>query len=101
MAEEDGHIVVRHEKANYGPRATDVRLVRSGAILRPVGEHAIDPAAGMRCDMELAAVLRQVRQVRSGLNKAHPAQARQVLRWGYRGERARAYIARLRCRNAR
>lgn len=58
MAEEDGHIVLRHEKANYGPRATDVRLVRSGAILRPVGEHAIDPAAGMRCDMELAAVLK-------------------------------------------
>ncbi|NBW17833.1 MAG: hypothetical protein EBR82_58630 [Caulobacteraceae bacterium] len=58
MAEEDGHIVVRHEKANYGPRAADVRLVRSGAILRLVGEHAIDPAAGMRRDMELAAVLK-------------------------------------------
>lgn len=40
--------------------------------------------------------MRQVRQVRSGLNKAHPAQARQVLRWGYRGERARALGAVLR-----
>lgn len=58
MAEEDGHIVLRHEKANYGPRAPDVHLVRSGPMLRPVSEEAADPAAGMKRDMELAAVLR-------------------------------------------
>ena len=58
MAEEDGHIVVRHEKANYGPRAADVRLVRLGPMLRPVGEHATDPAAGIKRDIELMAVLK-------------------------------------------
>ena len=58
MAEEDGQIVLRHEKANYGPRAADVRLVRSGAMLRPVGEHATDPAAGIKRDIELMAVLK-------------------------------------------
>jgi len=58
MAEEDGHIVLRHEKANYGPRAPDVHLVRSGPMLRPVSEEAADPAAGLKRDIELAAVLR-------------------------------------------
>ena len=58
MAEEDGHIVVRHEKANYGPRAADVRLVRLGPMLRPVSEHATDPAAGIKRDIELMAVLK-------------------------------------------
>ncbi len=58
MAEEDGHIVLRHEKANYGPRAPDVHLVRSGPMLRPVSEQGADPAAGLKRDIELAAVLR-------------------------------------------
>jgi len=58
MAEEDGHIVLRHEKANYGPRAPDVHLVRSGPMLRPVSEQVADPAAGLKRDIELAAVLR-------------------------------------------
>jgi CheY-like chemotaxis protein len=58
MAEEDGQVVVRHEKANYGPRAPDVHLVRSGAMLLPVNANAIDPAAGLKRDLELKAVLR-------------------------------------------
>ncbi len=60
VVEEDGYLVVRHEKANYGPRAPDVRLVRSGPMLRLVSEDAADPAAGVKRDMELKAVLRLV-----------------------------------------
>lgn len=58
VTEQDGQVVVRHEKANYGPRAPDVHLVRSGAMLLPVNANAIDPAAGIKRDLELKAVLR-------------------------------------------
>jgi len=58
LTEEGGHIVLKHEKANYGPRAPDIHLVRSGPVLRPVSEEAADPAAVIKRDIELAAVLR-------------------------------------------
>jgi len=58
LTEEGGHIVLKHEKANYGPRAPDIHLVRLGPVLRPVSEEAADPAAVIKRDIELAAVLR-------------------------------------------